>query len=319
MTARGRVFLLVSLAAAAASGVVVIGVLATRSNVPSTKPRKGSPPLALDVGLRTDPEARALQRAQVLYDRARDPKRAAAIFSRYDSLEAQVGAAMASWPKGTVTRLQTLAAEHPRSALVAFHLGLALYWSRQDREAVTSWRAAEKVEPDSSYAVRAQDFLHPRFAPGLPAFVPSFPTPRLSGTPQGEVAQLARAASRGGAHAKILYGVALQHLDRPVSAEKQFAAAARAAPGDPEALAAAAVGLFDKDNPSLAFSRLGPLVRVFPYAQTVPFHLGLMLLWLAQLDRARLQLERARAEDPRSLLGQQASQYLAFMRKAGTR
>ena len=78
----------------------------------------------------------------------------------------------------TVRRLQTLAAEHPRSGLVALHLGLALYWSRRDQEAETAWRAAEKLQPDSPYAVRAADFLHPRLAPGLPTFVPSFQAPR---------------------------------------------------------------------------------------------------------------------------------------------
>ena len=62
----------------------------------------------------------------------------------------------------------------------------------------------------------------------------------------------------GGAHAKILYGIALQQLGHPLSAERQFAAAARLAPNDPDARAAAAVGLFDKDNPSRAFGRLGP-------------------------------------------------------------
>ena len=56
MSPRARIFLVVGLAAAAASGIVVIGVLATRSNVPVVKPRTGSPPLALDLGVRTDPE-----------------------------------------------------------------------------------------------------------------------------------------------------------------------------------------------------------------------------------------------------------------------
>jgi hypothetical protein len=127
VTARTRVFFLVALAAIVASGVVVIGVLATRSNVPKVEPRPGTPPLALDFGLRDDPEARALMQAETLYNRDREQKRAAAIFKRYHSLEAEVGAAFASWPADTVRRLQTLAAEHPHNALVALHLGFALY------------------------------------------------------------------------------------------------------------------------------------------------------------------------------------------------
>ena len=130
--------------------------------------------LALDLGIRTDPEAHALARAQELYDKAGRPKSAAEIFDRYPSLEAKVGAAMADWPDGTVTELQTLSAEYPSSALVALNLGLALYWSRRDAEAVQAWRSAAALEPDSFYTVRAGDLLHPRFAPGLPTFVPSF-------------------------------------------------------------------------------------------------------------------------------------------------
>jgi tetratricopeptide (TPR) repeat protein len=321
MSPRARIFLLVALAAAAASGGVVIGVLATRNNVPVVKPRPGTPPLALDLGVRTDPEAQALRNAETLLDRDRQADRAARIFARYHSPEAEVGLALASWPSGTLGRLQQLAAEHPRSALVAFHLGLALYWSRHDDEAVQAWRAAERLDPDSLYAVRAADFLHPGFAPGLPTFVPSFEPPLSTRVlpPPAELEALARAARTGGAHARILYGTALQRLNRPVSAERQFAAAARAAPSDPEARAAAAVGLFDKDKPARAFSRLGPLVRVFPHAQTVRFHLGLLLLWIGQVSKARQELQQARRESPKTTLGRQAAAYLQVLSKAGTR
>jgi tetratricopeptide (TPR) repeat protein len=320
MSPRGRIFALVALAAAVASGVVVLGVLATRSDVPSPKLRPGRPPLALDLGVRTDAEARALVRAQTLYNDGR-PRRAAAIFAGRRSLEARVGAAFAAWPEGSLERLQALAVDHPRSALVALHLGLALYWSHRDAEAVTAWRGAATAQPDTPYAVHAADFLHPRFAPGLPVFVPSFTTPlpiRVR-PPDRQVAALARMARMDGPDAKILYGVALQRLGRPRSAEAQFAAAARLAPHDPEARAAAAVGLFDKDDPSLAFGRLGPLTRTFPHAQTVRFHLGLLLLWMAQVGQARTELRLARAEDSRSPLGKEASAYLGALRSAGTR
>ena len=321
VSSQGRVFFLVALAALGASGVVVIGVLATRNQVPSApKLRADRPPLVLDLGVRSDAEARALERAQGLYNRGQ-PNRAAATFAQQHSLEAQVGAALAAWPAGTITRLQTLAASHPHSALVALHLGLALFWSRRESEATTAWRTARALQPDSLYAVRAADFLHPQFAPGLPVFVPSFPIPigiRVL-APARQLAALARSAASGGAHAKILYGTALQRLERPRSAEAQFAAAARLAPSDPDARAAAAVGLFDKDNPSLAFGRLGPLVRTFPHAQTVRFHLGLLLLWMAQVSQARTELRLARAQAPHSLLGSQASAYLAALRSVGTR
>ena len=310
-------FFLVALAAVVASGVVVIGVLATRSSVPTVKPRPGAPPLALDFGLRTDPEARALERAETLYNN-KQRKEAAPIFARYHSVEAEIGSAFAAWPADTVRRLQTLAAEHQKSSLVALHLGFALYWSRRDQEAQTAWRAAAKLQPDTPYAVRAGDVLHPRFIPELPVFVPSFDAPaRIRAlSPARQVAVLGEAARTDGADAKILYGVALQRLGHPVSAGREFAAAARERPGDPEARVAAAVGLFDKADPAKAFSRLGPLVRVFPHAQTVRFHLGLLLLWIREIPKAREELQKALAEGPGTPLGKQAS---LLLQAPGTR
>ena len=321
MSSRGRVFALVGLAAVVASGVVVVGVLATRGHVPATpKPRAGRPPISLYFGVRSDAEAQALGRAQRLYA-GKQVEPAAKTFARYGSLEAQVAAAIAAWPDGTLTRLEQLASDHPNSSLVALHLGLALYWLHRDSEAVATWRAAAQHQPDTPYAVRAGDFLHPQFAPGLPRFVPSFRMPlRIRILPAAQqLAALRRAARSGDAHAKILYGSVLQELGRPLSAERQFAAAARLAPNDPDARAAAAVGLFDKAAPARAFGRLGPLTRVFPHAQTMRFHLGVMLLWSAQVQAARKQLTRARDEGPNTLLGNEAKRYLAAIRGVGTR
>ena len=168
------------------------------------------------------------------------------------------------------------------------------------------------MEPDSPSAVRAESLLHPEFAPGRPVFVPSFnPASNFPDSPQAQLAGLARAARRPDWREKILYGVALQRLGRPVSAERQFAAAAALAPREPEARAAAAVGLFDKEQPSLAFSQLGPLAKTFPRAQTVRFHLGLLLLWIGQVQTAKQELRLARADGPRTLLGSQAAALLA--------
>ena len=81
---------------------------------------------------------------------------------------------------------------------------------------------------------------------------------------------------------------------------------------------AQAVGRFDKARPARAFGTLGPLTRVFPHAQTVRFHLGLLLLWSAQVNEARKQLREARRQAPDSLLGRQAQQYLAALGRIGT-
>ena len=320
MSSRGRVFAIVLLVAAVAAGVVVVGVLATRGHVPATaKPRSGHPSLTIYTGVRSDAEARALNRAQRLYA-AKQYSAAAKIFNRYDSVEAQVGSALAAWPSGTVDRLLELQADHPKSALVALHLGLALYWERHDSDAVSAWQAAVRDQPDTPYAVRAGDFLHPQFAPGLPQFVPSFQPPLAIRVLPADrrLAALRRAAAGGGTHAKLLYGVMLQQVGMPVSAEREFAAAAKLAPNDPDARVAAAVGRFDKANPAKAFGTLGPLTRVFPHAQTVRFHLGVLLLWSAQLKEARKQLTLARSEDRGSTLGRQAEQYLQALGGVGT-
>ena len=64
--------------------------------------------------------------------------------------------------------------------------------------------------------------------PGLPTYVAGFPAPPLRGlTPPAQLARLERDARTGGAREKILYGIALQHLGRPVSAARAFDAAAK--------------------------------------------------------------------------------------------
>jgi tetratricopeptide (TPR) repeat protein len=320
VSSRSRIWSFVTLAALTTAGVVVFGVVATRGHVPaSAKPRAGHPPLTLALGDRADREARELNRAQRLYAGKRYSQ-AAAVFGRYRSVEAQVGTALAAWPSGSIQRLEQLQAAHRRSALVALHLGLAYYWDRRDDDALAEWRSAARQQPDTAYAVRADDFLHPRYAPGLPRFVPSFQPPvRIRALPgPDQVAALRADAARGGAHAKLLYGTALQQLGRPVSAEREFAAAAKLDPDDPDARVAEAVGRFDKGDPARAFGKLGPLTRVFPRSQTVRFHLGLLLLWSAQVKEARKQLEQAQRQAPRSLLGRQAAQYLAALERIGT-
>lgn len=312
-----RTYLLVALAAAATAALVVATVAFTRTSPravaeTSTTTSGRAPALVLDLGLRTDPEAVALRRANRLYSAGR--RRAAGrIFARYRSVESQVGAAVAAWPNGTVTRLDELAARHPSSGVVLLHLGLAQVASGNADAADSAWRKALARNPDSETAVQAESLLHPRFAPGRPPFVPSFGVPaevaRLS--PVGQLAALERAARGRDVRAKLLYGSALQRLGRPLSAERQFTAAASLAPGDPEAQTAAAVGLFSKAKPELAFSRLGPLAPRFPRSQSVRFHLGELLLWIGQLDKARQELRLARREGPSTPLGRTAAEFLA--------
>src|SRR5262249_16445467 len=155
------------------------------------------------------------------------------------------------------------------------------------------------------------------FPPGRPPFVPDFePAPSVAALPAGrQLTELARRATRGAPRDRLLYGVALQRLGRSVSAERQFEAAAAAAPGDPQAQVAAPGGRFTKARPAEAFGRLGPLARRFPRAATVRFHLGLMLLWLDEVAPARAQLRLAVADAPASAIGRQARIFLQKLPK----
>jgi len=204
--------------------------------------------------------------------------------------------ALRAWPAGTARRLRILAARYPHSALVRLELGLALAFQGQQADASRAWHESRQVQPNSPSAVHATDLLHPGTPPGLPPFVPSF----------------TRAHTAAERH--LLRGAVFQQALRPVSAEREFAAAARAGPDDPEALTAAAVGLYDKERPAAAFSRLGPLSRRFPRAQTVRFHLGLLLIYFGDLAQARRELALAQAEGPRTPLGKRAQTLLKAAR-----
>ena len=178
------------------------------------------------------------------------------IFARYDSPDAQVGAAFAAWPDDSLADVERLARERPDDSLVQLHLGYAKLWAGDSAGASGPGCKASEAQPDSPSAQRANDALHPDFPPGQPLFVPSFRSPsaldRLS--PPQQLASLARHAAGRDVHAKLLYGLALQRLGHPISARRQYEAAARLDPRDPEAQVAAAVARFDKRRPAAAFS-----------------------------------------------------------------
>jgi tetratricopeptide (TPR) repeat protein len=312
------VYGIVAAAALAAAGIAVGVTLATRIVPVKLEKQAGAPPLALDFGVRAAAAARALARAVNLYDGGKR-RQAAGIFTRYGSVEAQVGTALAVWPNGSLARLRALAEEHPRSALVRLNLGLAQFWEGQDGEAAASFRAAKRLEPDTLYAVRADGLLHPHFAPGLPPFTPGFEAPAaIQGRPAAQQLAVLKAGAARNPRLRLLYGAALQRLGHPLSAARQFRLAAAALPDDPEAQVAAAVGQFTKAQPAKAFSQLGPLGRRFPAAATVRFHLGLLLLWMADVKDAKVQLQRALKLAPTGPLAPSARAFLVQLQKVRT-
>jgi tetratricopeptide (TPR) repeat protein len=328
MSPRTRVIVAAGAAAALAAVATVALAVVTSGHKGGgeepLQPLSGTPPLVLDLGVRVDPEARALRLAERLYSQKpstagrRRRQAAGRIFGRYRSPEARIGAAFSAWPDTSLAKVEHLALERRRDSLVLLHLGFANLWAGRTKDATAAWREAAQAQPDSPSAQRAETALHPNFPPGQPFFVPSFPPPAGLGSlsPPAQLAALERGARRRDAHAKLLYGLALQRLGHRLSAQREYDAAVRLAPRDPEALVAAAVARFDKNRPAEAFSRLGPLTRRFPKAATVRFHLGLLLFWLAgsqpgSVEEGKRQLRLAQADDPGSPLAREAKLLLA--------
>jgi hypothetical protein len=312
--------MLVAAVSAAAVAVVAAAVVSSDGgSAPTTSEpelREGRPPLSLSLGFRADREARDLARAAALYRRGNTGS-AAALFAKHDSLEAKVGSALATWPDGSLARLEQLAKLYPEIAVVQLHLGLARLWANQG-DPVAAWRAASDAEPDTPYAIVAGNLLYPQLPRGLPAFIPSFAaSPEITRLPAArQLHALRRAAERGGVRERLLYGVGLQRVGHPVSASRAFASAARAAPSEVEAQVADAVGRFDKDAPERAFGRLGPLTRTHPNEPTVRFHLGVLLLWTGRIEAAQRQFRLAARTRPGSPLALEAERYLETIRRA---
>jgi tetratricopeptide (TPR) repeat protein len=325
---RTRARILVGLAAGGAAALVVgVTVLQAEdgggSGRSAPRAERRPPPLELGLLVRDDEEARALREAEQLVDEGRrdEARRRFAELAdeNPDSVEAAVGEAIAAWPDGTVQRLESLVAERPDSGVARLHLGFALFASGDADAAEEQWREAEQRDPDTPAALRAEDLLHPQFAPGRPPFVaPLEAPPGLAGlAPAEQLAELERRGRSGGVEASLAYGMALQRVGRPVSAREAFAAAAAADPESLQARVAAALGRFDKDDPSETFSRLGPLAREDENG-VVRYHLGLALSWMAQVEEALRQLRLARDEDPNGFYGREAERLLERLEDASS-
>lgn len=321
VSARRRVIALVALASAAAVAVVAVAVVSAGDGSGSApmevvEPRPGRPPLSFALGFRSDSEARDLVRGSSLYERGKS-EAARALFARHDSLEAKIGLAFASWPNGTLDRLEQLTKLYPESGVVQLHLGLARLWAGRG-DPVSAWRAVAEGEPDTPYAILAGNLLFPNLPRGLPAFVPSSSAPdeiaRLPASRQ--LGALRARAESGGARDWLLYGLGLQRVGRPVSAAQAFKRAAGLAPNDAEARVAEAVGSFDKERPEIAFGRLGPLTKTFPREPSVRFHLGVLLLWTGRIEGAERQFRLASQVRPGSPIAREAARYLRTIRRA---
>lgn len=329
MSPRVRTRLVVAVIAAASAALVVGVTLLQSGDGAEPRPRQAAPvaqapPLELGILLRDDREARELRAAERLLDEGRVEaarRRFAELAAQNpDSVEAAVGAAIASWPDGTLAQLRELVAEHPESGVARLHLGLALLAGGDEAAAAEEWREVEGRDPDSPAALRAEDLLHPDMAPGRPPFVGRFARPPALDdlAPEEQLAKLEQLAREGGAEEWLLLGTAYQRVGRPVSAERAFARAAELAPDDVAAQTAAAVGRFDKNDPARTFSELGPLANENPGDAVARYHLGLSLSWLGAVEEARKQLRRARDAGAGGFYGREAERLLDRLGDVGS-
>jgi tetratricopeptide (TPR) repeat protein len=323
MTGRTRVLAIVAAAAAlAVAGIVTITWLQTRGETSQrlgavTKPRAGMPPLTLDFGVRSDPEALALSQGETLLRKGK--RRAAlAVFERYHSVDAQIGAAFARWPADGLDTVKRLVAAHPRNASAQLHLGWALLWTGRAADAAKQFLRVATAFADTPEAVTAEDVLYPKFAPNLPTLILGVGLPSAPSA-AAQLRILEQDARNADVAAKLRYGLALWTLRRRVSAEREFEAAAALDPRNAVAQTAAAVALFTKRDPVRAFSRLGPLTSVFPHAAVVRLHLGTLLLWTGGIKKAGDQFRLAIEDEPSSPFAAAARQLLSIIPSTGTK
>jgi hypothetical protein len=212
--------------------------------------------------------------------------------------------------------VKRIVASHP-GPVAQLHLGYAYAWAGRTADAVSTWQRVAAQYPDAPEAVMAENILYEgSAAPGLPFIVTPLTLPTLSASGLETLAREARGAD---AEAKLRYGIALWHLWRRVSAERQFAAAAKLAPLDPVARTLAAVGAFTKRDPVRAFGLLGPLTGRFPRAAVVRFHLGVLLVWTKKVEKGVAQLRLAVADDPGSVYARSAKTLISALPNHGTK
>jgi tetratricopeptide (TPR) repeat protein len=263
-----RIRVLVGVAAVAAGGIVVGVVLATGSTPAQPKTQCTSAPSPLIVpGVPT-------------------------------TAAAGVRASFAAWPKGTISKLELLARDHPQDAVVRFNYGIALLCRGYISDATQAFEAAKSAGRNTLYEMRSDEILHPQYFQPTDGLYPLF-------QPVGSNPLLVR-------------GSLQQREGHQHSAEMLFAEAAKLHPDDPQALTAAAVGRFDEDALSASFSRLGALSKRFPHSQTVHFHLALLSAWIGLRTDAEKQFRLALAAGPATVLGKQAATFVKQLSANGT-
>ena len=306
-----------SSSAAPSSGSSPRRATPVRGAAPRAEGRDGAPPLSLDLGVRTDPEAVDLRKALALYD-AGQARRGRSSSSR-GTTRSRRASARRSHLAGRHGRPDdpALGAPPEERRRPAQPRRRALLVRRGRRE--DAWQSAASLEPDTAYAVAAGNLLHPEFARNLPIFVPT--TDGAERRSQARRAGAARAApaSRAAGRSPTSSSTA-SRCSGSASSARRSASIAAAREGARGRRGAGRRGRrpLRQGAPGGGVLPARPAhARRFPKAATVRFHLGLLLLWSGEVKEARRQLELVRTVEPGSPLVGRRGQYLDRLRKAG--
>ena len=162
-----------------------------------------------------------------------------------------------------------------------FNYATLLYCRGYFADATTAFQQAKKAGRDTYYEVEADNLLHPQyFHPADGAGYPIFELTR--------------------ADPLLERGIVLQREFHQHSAEKLYLQDAKLHPDEPDAQVAAAVGRFDEDDITAAFSHLGPARHAFPAQpdRPLPPRAAALVDGPAHAGRPRVHARApARAED----------------------
>ena len=290
MSPRVRILTLVWLTAAAAAAVVIGATLLQSQDSSASADAdlpEGNPPLLLDLGLRQDPEARDLARGARLYGEG-NLEAAGRVFARYRSVDARVARRS---PAGRRGRSRSCRRSPPSSPGTAS--------SGSTSASRSSGRAARRMRrPPGGRRVPSRRTRSPPSGPATSSTRASRRGCRFRARP---AARGGRAASPGrrALPAPRATGVRAARVRRgPPHARRS--AGARRCRGSPLRQGQSVRGL-------LAPRPAGPALST---CCDRPVHLGLLLLWMGQVDEAKAQLRQAKAIAPDDPLGREADRFL---------
>ena len=183
----------------AVAGVLVVAVVVSaRSRCAARRPpprraraaAEGAPPLVLDLPAKPTGGLAALAKvaADMRANRHAQARRRCGAHVRCSvpgDLRVQVAGALLRYRPGeedtAIGVLRALAANDDRAPVPALHLGLALLWSGQRRDATAELEQTRLINPDGIYGRTADDVLHPSYRKDYPLWLSSEPVSGRSG------------------------------------------------------------------------------------------------------------------------------------------